>query len=102
MRRLSILLSVVLVLSMGRNAFAQGDTRQPNQPIYKITINVVERTTKAINYGVVTALRQLISVEHPCCLKPKAKQRWKASRAILKLKLNSMNWNRPPVSGRST
>jgi len=49
-RRLSILLSVVLLLSLGNTAFAQTDSRPPNQPIYKITINVVERTTKAINY----------------------------------------------------
>ena len=35
------------MLSLGLSAIAQ---TQPNQPIYKITINVVERTTKAINF----------------------------------------------------
>ena len=47
MRRLAIVLSVILVLGLGMGAVAQNQT---NQPIYKITINVVERTAKAINY----------------------------------------------------
>jgi len=40
-------LSLLLALSFGVCAFAQD---KPNQPLYKITINVVERTAKAINY----------------------------------------------------
>ena len=50
MKRMSIVMAFAVTLILASSVFGQAPSGQTRQPIYKLTVNVVDRTAKAINY----------------------------------------------------